>query len=129
VIDFLSVDDVLLLHRDQIDRYGGEASLRDRGLLESALAQPAAVFGGEYLHGDLYEMAAAYLYHLVQNHPFVDGNKRIGAVTGLAFLRLNGVVVRAPAGELADLTLSVATGRAQKPEIAAWFRGRSSPSP
>ncbi len=89
--DFLQVEDVLLFHRDQIDLYGGEHGVRDMGLLESAVAQPNAGFGGQYLHEDLFEMAAAYLFHLVKNHPLVDGNKRIGAVSALAFLKLNGV--------------------------------------
>ena len=73
--DFLTLDEVLEIHRDQIERYGGAAGIRDLGLLQSALAQPSATFGGQYLHADLHEMAAAYLYHLVQNHPFLDGNK------------------------------------------------------
>ncbi|HYQ81440.1 MAG TPA: Fic family protein, partial [Anaeromyxobacteraceae bacterium] len=72
---FLTLDEVLALHADQIGRYGGSPGLRDLGLLESALAAPRATFGGEHLHGSLPEMAAAYLFHLVRNHPFVDGNK------------------------------------------------------
>ena len=75
---FLTLDEILALHADQIDRYGGSLGVRDVGLLESALAAPAATFGGRYLHGSLHEMAAAHLFHLVQDHPFVDGNKRIG---------------------------------------------------
>ena len=77
---FLSLAEVLEIHRDQIERYGGDPGIRDLDLLQSALAIPAAGFGGQYLHNDLYEMAAAYLFHITQNHPFVDGNKRTGAV-------------------------------------------------
>lgn len=78
-IDFLHLDDVVAIHLDQIERYGGEAGIRDAGLLESAVAQARATFGGEFLHADLFQMAAAYLFHIAKNHPFVDGNKRTGA--------------------------------------------------
>ena len=121
--DFLQVADILLLHSDQIDRYGGEHGVRDMALLESAVAQPRAAFGGQHLHEDLFEMAAAYMFHLVQNHPFLDGNKRTGAVAALVFLDLNGIEIEAPAGSLYDLTLAVATGQAGKAEIAEFFRG------
>src|SRR5437867_10279787 len=86
---FLSLDEILEIHKDQIARYGGMAGIRDLGLLQSALAQPQATFGSQFLHADLIEMAAAYLFHIVQNHPFIDGNKRVGAVAALVFLQLN----------------------------------------
>jgi len=125
VTDFLSTEDVLTLHADQVDLYGGEHGVRDLGLLDSAIAQPRASFGGEYLHKDLFEMAAAYLYHLVQSHPFLDGNKRTGAVAALVFLDLNGIEIDAPKGSLYDLTMAVATGRAGKGEIAEFFRAHA----
>src|SRR5687767_10360587 len=86
---FLSLARVLRLHRSSIDHYGGDPGVRDMGLLESAIAQPRASFGGEYLHADLAAMAAAYVFHLVSNHPFVDGNKRTGALAGYVFLVMN----------------------------------------
>jgi death-on-curing protein len=119
---FLSLEEVLLIHSDQVGLYGGEPTVRDLNLLESAIAQPQATFGGKFLHGDLFDMAAAYLFLIVQNHPFVDGNKRTGAVAALAFLALNGTEVDAPKGSLYDLTLSVATGQTGKREIAEFFR-------
>ena len=67
--EFLSLAEALEIHRDQIERYGGNTGIRDLGLLQSALAMPAAGFGERYLHTDLFEMAAAYLFHIVQNHP------------------------------------------------------------
>jgi death on curing protein len=73
---FLALELVLELHRDQIESFGGSPGIRDQGLLESALAQPEATFGGEYLHSTIPDQAAAYLYHLALNHPFIDGNKR-----------------------------------------------------
>ena len=121
-IDFLSLDDVLFAHSDQIRRYGGDSGVRDPGLLQSALAQPQATFDGQRLHVFPFEMAAAYLYHIVQNHPFIDGNKRTGAVAALLFLDLNGVEIVAPRGALYDITMAVATGASTKLEIAEFFR-------
>jgi death-on-curing protein len=120
--DFLSLEDILDLHADQVDLYGGEHGVRDLGLLESAIAQPQATFGQKFLHIDVFEMAAAYLFHIVQNHPFLDGNKRTGTVAALVFLDLNGVEIEAPKGSLYDLTISVATGQADKMQIAEYFR-------
>lgn len=106
----LTLADVLQLHADQIALYGGDPALRDQGLLESALAQPRASFGGQPLHADLFEMAAAYLFHIVQNQPFADDNKRTGLVAALVFLDDNGVEIEAPKGALYDITIAVATG-------------------
>lgn len=116
---FLTVDDVLALHAQQLARYGGAAGLRDRALLESAVAQPQAGFGGVWLHPDLWTMAAASLFHLVQNHPFVDGNKRTGLLSALVFLALNGVVLDQATPALYDLTMAVAESRLDKAAIAA----------
>ena len=91
---FLRLNEIIEIHTDQIARYGGLAGIRDMGLLQSAVAMPMSSFGGQYLHADLYEMAAAYLYHLVNNHAFIDGNKRVGTVTAIVFLELNGVCYR-----------------------------------
>ncbi|MBN2475889.1 MAG: type II toxin-antitoxin system death-on-curing family toxin [Pirellulales bacterium] len=120
--DFLHVEDVLDLHAAQVTLYGGEHGVRDMGLLESAVAQPQATFGGEHLHKDLFEMAAAYLFHIVQNHPLLDGNKRTGAVAALVFLDINGIEIDAPKGSLYDLTMSVAMGQTDKAQIADFFR-------
>lgn len=122
VIDFLSLDDVLFAHLDQIGRYGGDPGVRDLGLLESAVMQPQAQFDGRPLHAYPFEMAAAYLFHIVQNHPFVDGNKRTGAVAALLFLDLNGIEITAPRGAMYDMTMAVANGQAGKPEIAEFLR-------
>lgn len=123
--DFLSLEDILDLHADQVAQYGGEHGVRDLGMLESAIAQPRATFDGEFLHKDLFEMAAAYLFHIVQNHPFLDGNKRAGAVGALVFLDLNGIEVDAPEGSLYDLTMAVATGRANKAEVFEFLRSHA----
>jgi len=119
---FLDLDRVLRTHLSLIERYGGETGVRDVGLLHSAIAMPQASFGGEFLHKDLLEMAAAYLFHLVQNHPFIDGNKRTGAAAAIIFLDMNGVEIEADEEGLVDLTLRVARGKAGKSEIAEFLR-------
>jgi death-on-curing protein len=119
---FLSLGEVLEIHREQINRYGGDPGIRDLGLLQSALAMPAAGLGGRYLHGDLYEMAAAYLFHIVQNHPFVDGNKRTGAVAALIFLALNDVIIVAEEDDFERVVRAVAEGEAAKLTVSEFFR-------
>jgi len=84
---FVNLEEVMEIHAHLIQKYGGTEGIRDVSLLESALAMLRAGFAGQYLHGDLFEMAAAYLFHIVQNHPFLDGNKRVGAATALVSLR------------------------------------------
>jgi death-on-curing protein len=121
----LTLDEVLAIHAHQIDRYGGALGIRDRGLLESALAMAEATFSGEDLHPTLHEKAAAYLFHLVKNHPFVDGNKRVGLAVCLVFLRLNGVRVRASDSELVDLVLGTIENRISKADIAVFLRDRA----
>src|SRR5262245_36266783 len=119
---FLSLDEALEIHGDQIARYGGSDGIRDLGLLQSALAQPQASFGGQFLHADVFEMAAAYLFHIVQNHPFVDGNKRVGAVAAIVFLLINDQDTTASSAELESLVMGVAQGQKTKLEIAQFFR-------
>jgi death-on-curing protein len=119
---FLTLEEVVRIHGDQIARYGGLKGIRDLGLLQSALAMPEAGFGGQYLHEDWASMAAAYLFHIVQNHPFVDGNKRGGIAAALVFLALNGLWIDVPEDTLEDLVWSVARGDAGKAEAAAFFR-------
>ncbi|MEO7795929.1 MAG: type II toxin-antitoxin system death-on-curing family toxin [Thermoanaerobaculia bacterium] len=118
---FLSLEEVLALHADQIQRYGGTLGLRDAGLLSSALAMPQASFGGKYLHTTPHEMAAAYLFHLTQDHPFLDGNKRVGLAAALAFLGLNDLELQADDDSLTELVMGVAQGSRSKAELAVFF--------
>lgn len=120
--EFLSVDDVLELHALQLARYGGGTGLRDPGRLDAAVAQARATFDGEFVHADLFEMAAAYLFHIIRDHPFVDGNKRTGLLAALVFLDLNGLSVIQESQTLYELTLGVAEGRVGKREVAATLR-------
>jgi death-on-curing protein len=119
---FLTLAEVVEIHADQIHRYGGQAGVRDLGLLESALAQPEASFGGEWLHADHYEMAAAYSYHLCQNHPFIDGNKRTALAAALVFLELNGVSILDPRGRLKTAIFRIASGKMSKADFAKLLR-------
>jgi death on curing protein len=124
---FLTLDEILAIHSDQVRRYGGSAGIRDVGLLLSALAMPRASFGGQYLHPTLHEMAAACLFHLLQNHPFIDGNKRIGLAAAIAFLGLNDVWLQADPDELVEMVSKAARGEIGKPEIAVFLRERCVP--
>ncbi len=119
---FLEFDHVVRIHLSVIERYGGSHGVRDTGLLQSAIAMPRASFGDQRLHGDLFEMAAAYLYHIVRNHPFIDGNKRTGAASAIVFLAMNDIEIEADEDGLVELTLGVASGRIDKSEIAEFFR-------
>src|SRR3989475_13250517 len=115
---FLLLEEVLRTHAHQIERYGGSFGVRDAGLLLSAVAAPQASFAGGFLHGTPFEMAAAYLFHLAKNHPFLDGNKRAALAAALVFLALGFVSLDAPDEELAQLVLPDATGEAPKAEVA-----------
>ncbi len=119
---FLGFDEVMEIHRDQIERYGGSPGIRDEALLRSAVAMPSAGAAGKYFHVDLIEMAAAYVFHIVKDHPFVDGNKRVGAVAALVFLELNGVEIRIPEADLDDLIMRVARSETSKSGIAELLR-------
>jgi len=119
---FLSLGEVIEIHRNQIELYGGEPGIRDLGLLRSAVAVPRAAFGGDFLHSDLCEMAGAYLFHIVQNHAFVDGNKRTGAVAAYVFLALNRLDLTASEAAFEKLVRQVAEGKADKATAAEFFR-------
>ena len=121
-LEFLSLGEIIEIHSDQIARYGGSSGIRDLGLLESAAAMPQTMYGGKFLHTDLFEMASAYLFHLVQNHTFIDGNKRVGAVAADVFLQLNGLQLTASEDDYEQLVLSVAQGHVGKSTIAEFFR-------
>ena len=124
---FLDLAEVLDLHREQIEHFGGDPGVRDMGLLDSAVSQPIASAFGEPLHQDLFEQAAAYLFHIVRNHPFVDGNKRTGTFAALVFLEINDVEVDADPDDLADLTISIADGRGTKEDVTRFLREHARP--
>ena len=119
---FLTLDEALEIHEQQIELYGGSNGIRDVAGLESAVATPQATFGGEFLHTSIPAMAAAYLFHLCRNHPFIDGNKRVALVAAVVFLDLNGVQVSAPPEETAELVLRTAEGKVEKAALAGFLR-------
>jgi death-on-curing protein len=125
---FLSLDEVLEIHQQQIEMYGGSAGIRDAAGLESALAQPQATFDGEFLHSSIPAMAAAYLFHLCQNHPFIDGNKRVGANAAITFLLMNGWEPTFDEDDLVALVMAVASGSTGKPALTAAFESNCRPS-
>ena len=118
---FLTTAQVERIHAEVIRQFGGSMGVRDRGLFESACEMPRATFGEQFLHATPAAMAAAYLFHLCSNHPFVDGNKRVGLGAALVFAEVNGYEVRATDDELEELTLGVASGSVSKDEVARFF--------
>ena len=122
---YLSLDQILALHKAQIDEYGGAHGVRERGGLESAIARPRMTFGGEDLYPGIADKGAALWHSLVMNHPFVDGNKRIGAMAAEFFLGLNGIDLLAGDEELVDTTMAVARGEMSAEALAIWIRQRS----
>ncbi|MCA9559374.1 MAG: type II toxin-antitoxin system death-on-curing family toxin [Myxococcales bacterium] len=113
--------DVLTIHRDTIRHEGGRPGLRDPGLLDAAVRMPVERFSDQYLHPSLAAMAAAYLFHLAKNHPFVDGNKRVALSAALLFLLANDVEALPDEDEAADVTIAVAAGEIGKDALVAWF--------
>jgi death-on-curing protein len=119
--EFLDVDDVLEIHAGQLAEHGGSEGLRDKALLESAVAQPMATFSGQFLNEDIFIMAAL-LISIVKNHSFIDGNKRTALLAALTFLDLNGHPVESPSPLLEGMTLDAAAGCLDKHAVAETFR-------
>jgi death-on-curing protein len=120
-IYFLTLDDVLEIHNDQIKRYGGKTGIRDQGLLLSAIAQPFSTFDGQYLHKTISDKAGTYLFHICQNHPFIDGNKRTALVSALMFLAMNNCPIDYEETALEQLVRAVAEGKTKTDTIADFF--------
>ena len=128
-VHFIPDDLVLIIHADLLHWYGGQPGLRDRGLLESALAQPKITVGGKFAHRTLFEKAAAYGFHLCKNHPFVDGNKRVAFVLMDIFLQKNGWEIVTHEEEAYSMMMALASGRLTKAQIASWLKEHSSRLP
>jgi death-on-curing protein len=130
---YLSLQEVISLHSLLIAQSGGSSGLRDRGALESAVAQPEASFGGQDLYPDLASKAAALGHSLIQNHPFVDGNKRVGHAAMEVFLLLNGNELDASVDEQEKIIIEVASGNVSRIELSGWISKhivlRNAPSP
>ena len=119
----LSLAEVIELHRMVIEQAGGSPGLRDLGALESAVAQPRMTFGGADLYPSLVEKSAALCFSLVKNHPFVDGNKRVGHAVMETLLVLNGSEIEASTDEQEQLVLALAAGQLSREDLVGWLRG------
>ncbi|MBI1884075.1 MAG: type II toxin-antitoxin system death-on-curing family toxin [Chlamydiae bacterium] len=119
---FLTLAEVIMIHNNQIELYGGRGGVQDMRLLESALAQPQAQFQGVWLHPDLFEMASAYAFHISQNHPFMDGNKRTALACALVFLEINGVSLLDPKQKLLGAAWRLAGGELNKKKFSDLLR-------
>ncbi len=125
MIKFLKKETILTFHQDQLERYGGKAGIRDEKLLESSLAQPEASYDGKYVHKDLFRMAAAYGFHLCQNHPFYDGNKRTALIAMYTFLFVNGYQLAADKKSLYAIMMDLAKGQVSKDELTDYLKKNS----
>jgi death-on-curing protein len=121
-IRFLTVDEAMLIHVRSIQAHGGSMGIRDLGLLQSALAMPRGGFGGQFLHEFPHEMAAAYLFHVAANHPFIDGNKRTALLCALMFLDVNGHKLAASKKEVEETVLKVAASQMTKDALVLFFK-------
>lgn len=118
---FITYLQALKIHHELIETFGGPDGIRDENLQRSALSQASASFQGEYLHKNIYEMGAAYLFHVVRNHPFIDGNKRTGLMLALIFFSLHGIEIDCDEDLLYEKVILVAEGKMKKEELASWF--------
>ena len=124
---FVKFSAVIKIHQYQIQRFGGSDGLRSIELLKSAINMPAASFDGRFLYPTIPDMAASYLFHLVENHPFVDGNKRTGAMVAVYFLALNNYYLDATNEEYTELVLQVAAGEKTLRGISFFFHRHAHP--
>ena len=124
-IEFITLEEVLRVHRGLIEAFGGDHGIRDDQLLDSAINMPKSSFSNKYLHKDIFEMAAAYAYHIIKNHPFIDGKKRTGIFIAILFLENNDIEINFKKGELYKLGTNIATSEISKEEIAKIFNKKS----
>ncbi len=119
---FLSVEEVIKIHDDLVSEFGGLQGIRDMGLLISAIEMPKSTMFGEDLHKSVFDKAAAYLYHIVCNHAFLDGNKRTGSACALIFLTENGYQFKYDMMDFEKMVCKVASGFLKKEEISQFFQ-------
>jgi len=121
MIRFITLSEILLIYEDQIRRYGGSYGVRDITLLSSASYVPQSTFDGKYLHTTIPEMAAAYAFHICQNHALIDGNKRVALASALVFLDINGFDFSCSEDEIYKIMMSVAANNMKKEELIKIF--------
>lgn len=118
---FFEYEQVVKIHRSLIEKTGGMDGIRDAQLLDSALKTPFQTFGGNNLYPDILDKASQLCYSLIENHPFIDGSKRIGVHLMLLFLKLNNIEVNYSQRELIDFGLDIASGKMSKNDIKGWI--------
>ena len=124
MIQYLSLSQILFLHKRLIEQSGGTSGIRDQNALESALAQPKMTFEGKELYSTLAEKAAALCYSLISNHPFVDGNKRIGHAVMEVFLVMNGYEIAAAIDEQEEIILKLASSKMERSDFIDWLKDK-----
>ena len=122
---YLTLGEVIRLHQMVVDESGGATGIRDVGLLDSALAQPRATFDGRDLHPSVLDKASTLCASLVQNHPFVDGNKRVGHAAMATFLLLNGIEITAGTDDQEVMMLALASGHLRREGLLEWLRSNT----
>lgn len=125
---FTTLNEVIDYHSEIIQIYGGLGGIRDLGLLKSAIEMPKSMMFGQFLHISIFDKTSAYLYHLVRNHPFIDGNKRTATITALVFLRNNNVLIHftdEESHEFEEIVVQTAQGKISKKEISAYLQSKS----
>ena len=125
-VKFLTLDDVLHIHRDQIDQMGGDPSLRSKGLLRACISVPSNKIGGHYAHQDIFEMAAAYIFHIIDQRPFTQANQRVAAMSCLYFLYLHQIDLTCSPEDFTQLVRKTSEGKNAKMQIADFLRRNSS---
>jgi len=123
-IIFLDVEDVIEIHTIAIEKYGGQAGIRDRNLLNSATYQPQQTFDGDLLASSIEMMAGTYAYHLAENQPFIDGNKRTAFASSIVFLKLNGWSIKANNNEVHQLFIDLAKKEITKDDLIQWYKNK-----
>ncbi len=122
MVRFLPETIVLAIHEDQVRLYGGSYGIRDAAALDAAINMPKAQFGGEFLHPTIFHMAAAYGFHICQNHPFIDGNKRTAGMVMFTFLLFNGIELTATEIAYYETMMAVASGIMDKEQLTQWLQ-------
>lgn len=124
-IIYLTLEQILIIHQDQIERYGGTHGLRDLALLESAIFRPQSSFSSKELYKTIFDKTAALMHSLILNHPFIDGNKRTGIVSALVFLELNGFRLEVGTKELIKTALKIESKKLNLENVAKWLESNS----
>ncbi len=124
-IEFLSIDDVILIHKEQIKRFGGVPGVRNRGLLEAAVTAPHTSSRGKFLYKDIFEMAAVLACLIALNNSFIEGDRRTGLLAALTFLDINGITLDTPSTELYNIMVDIEEGKKDEDDLAKLLRLRA----